>query len=285
MPSRLEAGIGNLLLVTVIAAGLSLAPAVAAPPAGTKGASFPALETALERGALLYLYDEAAWRGSDDLTTHFAPLMPLIGGYVVSGDEAAVELVFYDKARSKAIYRVKFANQKMVSSGLPAGDRVGLTSVEERLIAAHKIATKAFEDAKVSPCNKATRNLALLLPKSPSDPVRAYLMTPRTDMRSLPPGGHYAVDVSANGTTGPVRAYTKSCLELPFATNAKQSPEALVVCHLLDPTPTEIHVFSALTGKVKVIVATTVNQRIWYVTGRQILLIMEPPGKKVRKDN
>lgn len=58
-----------------------------------------------------------------------------------------------------------------------------------------------------------------------------------------------------------------------------------MVCHLLDPTPTEIHVFSALTGKVKVIVATIVNQRIWYVTGRQILLIMEPPGKKVRKDN
>jgi len=263
-----------------LGAALSLAAPVAAERAESMGALMPAVQTALDRGALLYLYDEAAWQGTDDLKARFAQLLPQVGGYVVSGEQADVELTFYDKAKSKALFRAKFSNGKMVSSGPPAADRAALMPVEQRLVAARAIALKAFEDAKVGMCAKSTPNVALLPPKLPTGPVRVYLMTPRTSMKSLPMGGHFEVDVSANGKAGAVRAFTKSCLEMSLAGDGKGQPKALMMSHLLDPTPTEIHVFSSLTGKIPIYVVTTANQKLWVVEGSRIRLLPNEPTKK-----
>lgn len=262
----------------LFAAALSVSAPVAAQPADSIASLLPAVRTAIDRGALLYLYDAAAWRGTDDLRDHFAQLMPLVGGYVVSGEQAAVELTFYDKAKSKAVYRAKFSDGKLVSSGPPAADRIALTLDEQRLVAARVTAMKAFAAAKVGMCSKSTPNVALLPPKSPADPVRVYLMTPRTSMKSLPLGGHFQVDVSADGKPGAVRAYTKSCLEMPLTRDATGKPNALVVSHLLDPTPTEIHVFSSLTGKLPVYVLTMANRNLWSVQGSSIRLLPNKPA-------
>jgi hypothetical protein len=43
----------------------------------------------------------------------------------------------------------------------------------------------------------------------------------------------------------------------------EQKAEALVVSHLLDPTPTEIHVFSVFAAKKPIYVITVTNDRIW----------------------
>lgn len=264
----------------LIWAALSVAAPVAAQPSGSNGPNDQAIRTALERGALLYLYDEAAWRGSDDLRQNFAQLLPLAGGYVVSGERSAVELMFYDKAKSKAVYRAKFSDGKRVSSGRPAVDRVELTPVEQRLIAARAPAMQAFTDAKVGLCSKSTPNVALLPPKVSTDPVRAYLMTARTAMKSLPLGGHFEVDVSADGRAGTVRAFTKSCLEMSLVGDGKGQTKALVVSHLLDPTPTEIHVFSSLTGKVPIYVMTMPNRTLWVVAGSKIKRVPHQPTAK-----
>lgn len=263
----------------LFAAALSVAAPVAAQPADSIASLLPAVRTAIDRGALLYLYDDAAWRGTDDLRDHFPQLMPLVRGYVVSGEQAAVELTFYDEAKSKALYRAKFSDGKRVSSGPPAADRVALTPGEQRLVAARVTAMKAFEDAKVSLCSESTPNMALIPPVAPTDPVRAYLMTPRTTMTSLPMGGHFAVDVLADGKAGTVRAFTKSCLELPIAKDGKKEPKALFVTHLLDPTPTEVHVFSSLTGKIPIYVMTS-NQKLWVVEGSRIKLLPNKPTAK-----
>jgi hypothetical protein len=91
-------------------------------------------------------------------------------------------------------------------------------------------------------------------------------------MKSLPLGGHYSVEVKPDGTTGTVRAFTKACAELPLSDeDGKGRPEALGITHLLDPTPTEIHVFSSLTGKIPIFVATS-NGRLWRVDGSKIIL-------------
>jgi hypothetical protein len=267
-------------LKVFVAAALSLAAPVAAQRDESMGALAPAVQAALDRGALLYLFDEAAWHGTDDVTDHFAELMPLAGGYVVSGEQADIELAFYDKAKSRALYRAKFADQKMISSGPPAADRVALTLVEQRLIAARTPALKAFEDAKVGICSKSKPNIALLPPTDPTGPVRAYLMTPRTSMKSLPMGGHFEVDVSDDGKAGPVRAFTKSCLEMSLAGEGKGKSAALVVGHLLDPTPTEIHVFSSMSGVIPIYVITTSNKRTWVVEGSRIRLLPSTPTAK-----
>lgn len=261
-------------------AALLLAAPAAAQPADTMGELAPAVELALNRGALLYVYDAAAWQGTDDLRDHFAQLMPLVGGYVVSGDQASVELVFYDKDASKAVYRARYSYEKLVSSGPPTADRVALTYVEQRLVAARGTAIKAFELANVSVCAKATPNIALLAPNNPAEPVRAYLMTPRTSIKSLPMGGHYEVDITVDGNAGPVRAFTKSCLELSLAGDGKGKPAALVMSHLLDPTPTEIHVFSSLTGRMPLYVITTSNKKTWVIEGSRIRLLPDQQAAK-----
>ncbi len=99
-------------------------------------------------------------------------------------------------------------------------------------------------------------------------------------MKSLPLGGHFEVDVSADGRVGTVRAFTKSCLEMSLVGDGKGQTKALVVSHLLDPTPTEIHVFSSLTGKVPIYVMTMPNRTLWVVAGSEIKRVPDQPTAK-----
>ena len=71
----------------------------------------------------------------------------------------------------------------------------------------------------------------------------------------------------------PPRRFTNTCLELPLP-NAAQRREmvALGVTHLLDPLPTEIHVFSSLAAKMPVAVGTS-DGRTWWVEGTAVRLI------------
>jgi streptogramin lyase len=46
-----------------------------------------------------------------------------------------------------------------------------------------------------------------------------------------------------------------------------------MVSHLLDPTPTEIHVFSSLASGYPVAVSTTKNGKMWLASGSGIALL------------
>jgi len=232
----------------------------------------PAVQAALNRGTLLYVYDEAAWHGTDDIRDHYPDLLKKAGGFVVSGSQAETELAFYDKSVSAAVYRATFKFGKLTSSGSPSQGRVALTPLEQQMIAAKAKALDAFVAAKVEICSKSSPNIATLPPQTDGGPVTVYVMTPRTDMNSLPLGGHYSVEVSQSGAIGSVRRFTKACAELPVLGDQRKRAKVLMITHLLDPTPTEIHVFSSVTGKIPIYVATT-NDRIWAVESSRIRLI------------
>ena len=119
------------------------------------------------------------------------------------------------------------------------------------MIRARELAVDAFVAGKVSMCTKGKANVAVLPPETPGGPVTAYLMSPQVDLNVLPLGGHYSVTVSDDGKTGPVRKFTNSCVNLPLSgTDGKGGKlAALSITHLLDPVPTELHVFSSLTGR------------------------------------
>ena len=82
------------------------------------------------------------------------------------------------------------------------------------------------------------------------------------------------------GKAGPIRAFTKSCsavpIDSPKAKDAK-SP-ILTITHLLDPTPTEIHVFSSLVARMPVMVATG-TRKIWAVDGDRAITPFDIGGK------
>jgi hypothetical protein len=55
-----------------------------------------------------------------------------------------------------------------------------------------------------------------------------------------------------------------------------------MVTHMLDPTPTEIHVFTALAANKSIYVATTANGRTWEVNpngGKPTIKPVEMPAK------
>jgi hypothetical protein len=232
-----------------------------------------AVQTAVNRGELLYIYDQAAWQGTDDLRARFSSLLSEAGGYVVSGDERQTELAFFDKAKSKAVYRATFSDGKLTSSGPPAPGRAELTPLEKQLILAKEKALNAFEEAKAGVCAEATPNLAALPPERPGGPIIVYLMTPQTDLRAYPLGGHFSVEVGQDGSVGKVRRFTNTCIDMTLDQASKGAkPVGFGITHLLDPTPTEIHVFTSLASGMPIYVGTS-NKRIWAVEGSSVRTI------------
>ena len=229
-----------------------------------------AVQSAVDRGELLYIYDRAAWQGTDDFRGRFSNLLSEAGGYVVTGDETRTELVFYDRSKSRAVYRAAFGDRKLTRSGPPAPDRADLTPLEKRMILAKEKALNAFSEAKVALCSSANPNLAVLPPGKPDGPILVYLMTPQTNLRAYPLGGHFSVEVGHDGSIGKVRRFTNTCIDMPLNQAPKGAqPVGFWITHLLDSTPTEMHVFTSLASKLPIYVGTS-DGRVWAVEGSSV---------------
>ena len=238
-----------------------------------------AVQLAAERGRLLYAYDQAAWHATDDLRTRYPQLIGQAGGYVVTGNASQPQAVFFDKGKTVAIYRATFRDGRMLASGPVTEAERQLTPLEERMIDARDRSLAAFSRAKVGTCGNQTPNLAVLPPTTTDGAVTAYLLTPRTNMSTIPMGGHFSVEVRPDGSVGAVRSFARSCLELPLAAPKGGTPEALMASHLLDPTPTEIHVFGSLSARLPIYVLTMSNKQLWAVSGSRIRLVDVNGGK------
>lgn len=247
----------------------SAAPATAQPSQQEQAA----LQTPIERGTLLYAYDRAAWQGTDDMLAKIPKPEGRIGGWIVDGSADAPELVFYDTnaADPHAVYVARFRQGKLVSGKmLGANDSVSLSPMRKRMIAARGVAAASIAASDARSCNGQRFNTVVLPPSDPQGPVLVYFLTPQTrDAIAL--GGHFSVEVRADGRAGPIRKFAKSCIAMPLAAPRGGKAVAMVVSHLLDPIPTEIHVFSSLAARKPVYVM--IDERVWTVTGNRIGLM------------
>lgn len=194
---------------------------------------------------------------------------------MVAGDETGIDLAFYDKSKSKAVYRARFSQGQLVQSGTPSEERADLSFLEKRLIWAKDLALDAFLQAKVGLCSKGTPNLTPIPSGDPKAPIIVYLMTPQTDLKTYPLGGHYSLAVNRDGSLGKVRSFAKSCIAMPLDKIPGGSESAMfTVTHLLDPTPTEIHAFTSLASGIPIIVVTK-DKKIWTVERGRIQFARE----------
>jgi hypothetical protein len=236
-----------------------------------------AVRTAVDRGELLYIYDQAAWHGTDDIRDHFPGMLSQAGGYVLMGDQTQTELVYFDKSKSRAVYRATFTDGKLSKSGPAEADRVGITAQERQMIEAKEKALDAFMAAKVGLCSKASPNVTALPPEKSGGPIIVYLMTPQTDLNTYPLGGHFSVEVSQDGSVSKVRRFTNSCIDMPMNQHPQGGqPAAFAITHLLDPTPTEIHVFTSIASKMPIYVMTSPQGRLWAVEGNSVRMLDMP---------
>lgn len=267
------------LAVICLLALIATSPLCAAPPkAEIRAAEEAAVRLAADRGALIYAYDQAAWHGTDDLKAKLPDYASKVGGWIVDGPAEAAQLVFYDEdeADPEAVYVADFRGRELTSGRLlgPADDRT-LSPARKAMIAAKRVAVEALVSRKATKCKPETFNTVVLPPAAPGGATLVYFLTPQTDVKAIPMGGHYRVEVGADGRAGKPRAFAKSCLEMPFEDEKGERPVALLITHLLDRTPTEIHVFSSLAVGLPIYVSTTQSKRLWSVEGSRI----EPVGK------
>jgi hypothetical protein len=267
----LAAAVAALALLTPIAASARPKAAVGAP--ALSPVEEAQLREVARRGALLYAYDQAAWHGTDDMVAKLPDYQNRVGGWIVDGPAEAPEVVFFDKEGARPVYVARFRDSKLVSGEIADARGRELSESRRQLIAARKAALTALSASDAKRCSEAAMNSVVLPPASPGEPTLVYVLTPQRVMDALPFGGHYLIPVDPSGRAGPVRRFTNSCLEMPLP-NAAQRRDmvAIGITHLLDPLPTEIHVFSSLVAHIPVTVGTS-DGRAWWVDGTAIRLI------------
>jgi len=255
--------------VTIGAAVGSAAKSPAPPP--VTAAEQQAIRDASARGALLYAYDQAAWHGTDEMMAKLPDARSKVGGWIVDGPADAPEAVFFDKDRAAphTVFVANFRDGKLVSSRVAGPAEPVLDAARKRLIAARTTAVEALKAKGFQRCSAQAMNTVVLPPVGPEGNTYAYVLTPQPDMDTIPFGGHYRIAVAPDGTPGEIRAFTNSCIAMPGKPPAGAKSAALFITHLLDPVPTEIHVFSSLVAQVPVMVATK-DGRIWAVDGPRI---------------
>jgi hypothetical protein len=255
--------IGALAALTLLAG-----PALAADAPMTP-AEKAATDQALARGQLIYRLDKAAWVATDAMLEKLKKneLAEVKGGWIVETNGAGETVTFLGLAGDtpQGVFVAEVSGGKVTRAAkIAEADRKPLTAAQLRLARATNTARAAAASNKFLLCAAKPFNTVTIPPTSAEDPIDVYLLTPQTKTGVIPFGGHHKVTVAADGSAK-ARPYTRSCLDMGAPEKSKGTPVAMTVSHLLDPTPTEVHVFSSLAARMPVIVATTSNRSVWAI--------------------
>jgi hypothetical protein len=238
-----------------------------------------AIERAERLGTMLYVHDTAAWRATDELVRrHLLEKDHRIRGWITAmsdtSDAVIVTFVGELNGAPHALYRVS----------VPAGDgKLGfealkpartLTEGERASFAARSTAMDALSREK--PRCADQYNTVVLPVRDGDEPViLVYLLAATAEPDVVVAGGHLRYAISPDGATiEGQRAFTKSCLVLSTKdVPDRKDVQGMMLTHLLDPTPTEIHVFLSRTYQRPFFIATAENELLWKVDGSVIELV------------
>lgn len=96
------------------------------------------------------------------------------------------------------------------------------------------------------------------------------MLTAPTTNDNYPLGGHYRFTYGADGALLSHRRFLNSCFAVPLQGGAAQLPDGgratgIVVTHLLDDFPTEIHFFVSRNIPLAMIVGTINSGTMWTI--------------------
>lgn len=225
-------------------------------------------------GQLIYVFDRAAWVSSDALTATISKdQLTGVGGYVVepSGDQTLRVTYYRGRAAAALAFFVADVREgKAVRKQLLATP-LALSANQLILARARDVATERARARSYEPCTPIPFN-TVVIPSREGGPVAVYLLSAQPDAKTYPMGGNYRVIVATDGKMLASRPYSVGCLNLTVPIlPAGAKPVGVAVNHLLDPVPTEIHVFASYSLRMPVFVATP-DKRVWEVQGSRITL-------------
>jgi hypothetical protein len=268
------------LISAVFLAGLTLlsaSHALSAPkPTAAERAAIAVAET---RGQQIYAYDQAAWHSTDELQRLVPPTSfpKSDGGWVVEPNNDFLRVSYYnaDSGVPQAFFQADVRGKKVVASRIFAGtDDRNLSPRALRMIAARTVAIGALGKDNTF-CTSGRPNNVALAPVSDASTIMIYFLSAQVTTGEYPLGGHYRIEVAPEGGVLSSRGFMTSCMN----SSPPDNPAAILfVTHLLDPTPTEIHVWMSLWMNKTLMVMTGPN-RMWEVTVGKIKAVSSPPPK------
>jgi hypothetical protein len=210
------------------------------------------------RGKLMYMLDRTAWVTTDDMRARLSvDRRADVGGWVQApeGNTAPIYYFGKDGAADRVIYSADIQHGAVANvKTYPKGEEPTLPALALKM--AHALAAARAEMARHAdwkPCTPAKFNTVVLPPQA-NGVISVYFLTPQTETGIIPFGGHYEVDIAGDGQVAFSRAFTRGCIALSANAPPGSKPAMLMITHLLDPVPTEIHVFQQLASGVPLIV-------------------------------
>lgn len=237
-----------------------------------------ALREAEERGRQIYIHDHAVVVVSDAVQPLFTEkARQHLRGYVTEEKGGSIVVTYYGTGESERLvawYRAAVGpDGRLLGTVSQYETPQALSEFEERAAAARDTGM-AYQ---FRPC--AQNYNSVVLPKAGGWQV--YLIPGATEKGVVPFGGTYRVDTDAAGHTIVAgRGFTKSCLTLAYKSKAAEEPVAIVVSHLLDPQPTEAHVFWQLWSRQMWHVVTVPNGLTWQLEKGRISYAGKVEGAK-----
>jgi hypothetical protein len=241
-----------------------------------------ALRRAEATGVTIYQHDHAAAIATDALgALGILKSDKRVRGWITESQGEGILVTFIGgdaNEAPQALYRVSVSKEGE-ATGPPQELKVplALTEFESRAAAARLFAASySFQ-----PCTEHYNTVVLPADSSASPNWVVYLIPGTQDALRIPLGGAHRLELDAKAEhLINERGFTRSCLVLGDPKgNAKQRPVMLVASHLLDPVPTEIHVFWNLWVGIPLDILTTSNGTIWNISKGHIALVQRRGAK------
>jgi hypothetical protein len=238
-----------------------------------------AIQAAEDRGALLFRLDRAAWVTTDVLRARWRnrPGVTLAGWVVEETDDTRL-VTFLGQTTGGLIAVARFSerNGRVVQRNLNLSTADSELTPNQRSLARALQGARAFaasrqgSQAGVRSCASAPLNSIVIPTPNATGGHDVYLMTPWVERHTYPMGGHYRLNVGSDDTVALDRSFTTSCLQIQAGVPNRPDirPESLIVSHILDPQPTEIHVFAHYT--IGVPITVVIEDRIFNIARGQI---------------
>ncbi len=270
-------------LIAALALGIAVPKVAAAQSAASTPEAHDAdIALATSRGKMIYDYDQAAWHSTDALLEDVKDARALgIQGWVVTKVAAGLDVTYFGRNDQGpyGIYSAVWTGTATIDRKRIAPGAAAVLQPEQlRLIAAREAASPVG----LLTCSNKPFNTVVLPAEKPGNPDLVYYLTPQISANSIPFGGHHRIAILNGKETGR-RSFTRGCMELPLPTGKKRKKlAALMVTHLLDPIPTEAHVFNVFASQVPLYVGTQSNGQLWSVesVNGEVRIRLLPPPKK-----
>ena len=258
-------------------------PSIGASPPAPTAAQVAAIAEAQRIGRDIYDFDQAAWGSTDALLAALPdPDANGVRGWIVEREPGGTVATYYGLRDGKP-YKIFVAHalgRKVSASHVVGADEdATMTPVEQRMVAARAVALERQTLAKIGfqPCERTSLNSVVLVPPTADAPVSVYYLTPQTARDRYPFGGHYRVDIAADGSIVGSRAFAKSCVAMTPQVPPGGRAAGMFITHILDPQPTEIHAWLSLVSNIPIFVATMPSHELWDVKQGMITLLRTLP--------